>query len=113
MIKLNYNYRRMDKLSLMNGKKSTDKDNTGRSVMHSWLLCFRNQQMEKAYQIQFDQWFVPALAISILFLVVYGIYHVLVLPRQISTLIMIIISLAIIFMILLTLYANFFQVCLL
>nr|CRZ24569.1 BMA-ACY-3 [Brugia malayi] len=102
--------KRMDKLSLMNGKKSTDKDNTGRSVMHSWLLCFRNQQMEKAYQIQFDQWFVPALAISILFLVVYGIYHVLVLPRQISTLIMIIISLAIIFMILLTLYANFFQV---
>ncbi|MCP9258934.1 Adenylate/guanylate cyclase catalytic domain protein [Dirofilaria immitis] len=106
--KINY-FRRMDKLALMNGKKSTDKDNNGRSVMNNYFLYFRNQQMEKAYQVQFDQWFVPALAISIFFLVIYGIYHVLVLPRQISTLIMIIISLAIIFMILLTLYANFFQ----
>ncbi|VDO74300.1 unnamed protein product, partial [Onchocerca flexuosa] len=59
--------KRIDKLALMNGKKSTDKDDSGRSIMNNYLLYFRNQQMEKAYQVQFDQWFVPALAISIFF----------------------------------------------
>ncbi|VDM97681.1 unnamed protein product [Thelazia callipaeda] len=101
--------RRIDKFILVNGKTISAKINSGRSVMRYCLLCFRNERMEKAYQMQFDQWFVPALAISIFFLVTYGIYHVLVLPRQISTLVMIITSLAVIFLVLLTLYANFFQ----
>lgn len=37
-------------------------------------ICFQ-------YHSQADQWFIPALAISIFYLVIYAVYHVLVLPR--------------------------------
>ncbi|TKR77896.1 hypothetical protein L596_018791 [Steinernema carpocapsae] len=68
-----------------------------------------NEEAETGFHIQMDRWFIPALAISIFFLVVYGIFHVLVLPRQITTLIVVIVALMVMFVILLILYINFFQ----
>lgn len=50
-----------------------------KEVKNSSLCFVKNSSFQ--YQMQFDQWFVPALAICIFFLVVYGIYHILVLPR--------------------------------
>ncbi|KAK0417048.1 hypothetical protein QR680_012806 [Steinernema hermaphroditum] len=78
-------------------------------LIHKVTLCFRNEEAETGFHIQMDRWFIPALAISIFFLVVYGVFHVLVLPRQITTLVVVIIALMAMFVILLMLYINFFQ----
>jgi hypothetical protein len=56
-----------------------------------------------------DRWFIPALAISIFFLIVYGLYQVLVMPRLIASLALIIVTLAAMFVILLMLYVNHFE----
>uniref|UniRef100_F1KYD6 adenylate cyclase n=1 Tax=Ascaris suum TaxID=6253 RepID=F1KYD6_ASCSU len=100
--------KKMEKL-LSVGDKLEDKRDQGKSLMHSCTLRFRNPEMEAAFHTQLDQWFIPALAISIFFLVVYGVYHVLVLPRQIATLVLIVVALAAMFIILLILYINYFQ----
>uniref|UniRef100_A0A1I8AS51 adenylate cyclase n=1 Tax=Steinernema glaseri TaxID=37863 RepID=A0A1I8AS51_9BILA len=78
-------------------------------LIHKVTLRFKNDEAETGFHIQMDRWFIPALAISIFFLVVYGIFHVLVLPRQITTLVVVIIALMAMFVILLMLYINFFQ----
>ncbi|VDD95554.1 unnamed protein product [Enterobius vermicularis] len=83
--------------------------NVERSFMNPYTLRFRNTDIENAFNSQFNQWFVPALAVSILFLVVYGIYHILVLPRHIATLALIIVALIVMFTILTMLYINYFQ----
>ncbi|CAD6198300.1 unnamed protein product [Caenorhabditis auriculariae] len=70
---------------------------------------FRNENLEQEYHKEMDQWFIPALAISIFFLVVYGIYHMLVMPRLISSLVLIVIALTLMFFILLMLYIDFFH----
>ncbi|ETN78454.1 adenylate/guanylate cyclase catalytic domain protein, partial [Necator americanus] len=58
---------------------------------------------------EMDHWFIPALAISIFFLVVYGIYHMLVMPRLITSLALIVVALTLMFFILLMLYINYFH----
>ncbi|VDM44890.1 unnamed protein product [Toxocara canis] len=100
--------KKMEKL-LSVGDKLENKRDQGKSLMHGCTLRFRSSEMEAAFHMQLDQWFIPALAISIFFLVVYGVYHVLVLPRQIATLVLIVIALAAMFIVLLMLYVNFFQ----
>ncbi|KAK6036325.1 hypothetical protein COOONC_26170 [Cooperia oncophora] len=52
------------------------------SFMHSVSLQFKNVRLETEFHKEMDHWFIPALAISIFFLVVYGIYHMLVMPRS-------------------------------
>ncbi|VDN52065.1 unnamed protein product [Dracunculus medinensis] len=80
-----------------------------KSLIDEATLRFRNVKMETAYHSQADQWFIPALAISIFYLVIYAVYHVLVLPRQIATLIMIVMTLAVMFIILLMIYIDYFE----
>ncbi|KAH7731831.1 Protein ACY-3 [Aphelenchoides avenae] len=72
-------------------------------------MRFADSEVEKGYHLVMDRWFIPALAISIFFLVVYGIYQVLVMPRLITTLALIIIALAVMFVVLLMLYVNYFE----
>lgn len=74
-------------------------------------MTFNESAIEKGYQFEVDRWFIPALATCIFFLVIYGIYQMLVLPRLILTLGLIILSLAIMFWILLMLYISYFEVC--
>lgn len=97
-----------DKLAVV-GEKFEDKATDEQSLIRCCTLRFRNSEMEAAFHMQLDQWFIPALAISIFFLVVYGVYHVLVLPRQIATLVLIVLALAAMFLVLLMLYVNYFQ----
>ncbi|KAI6215428.1 hypothetical protein M3Y94_00384200 [Aphelenchoides besseyi] len=72
-------------------------------------LTFNESAIEKGYQFEVDRWFIPALATTIFFLVIYGIYQMLVLPRLILTLGLIILTLAIMFLILLMLYVSYFE----
>ncbi|KJH47819.1 hypothetical protein DICVIV_06111 [Dictyocaulus viviparus] len=51
------------------------------SLMNPLSLRFKKSRLETEYHKEMDHWFIPALAISIFFLVVYGIYHMLVMPR--------------------------------
>uniref|UniRef100_A0A158R3X7 adenylate cyclase n=1 Tax=Syphacia muris TaxID=451379 RepID=A0A158R3X7_9BILA len=85
------------------------------SCMNQLTLRFKSDEMENAvkgftfFNSQFNQWFIPGLAVSILFLVVYGIYHALILPRHIATLALVIVALVAVFIVLLMLYINCFQ----
>ncbi|VDO89745.1 unnamed protein product [Heligmosomoides polygyrus] len=69
------------------------------SFMNSLSMRFRNARLETEV----------ALAISIFFLVVYGIYHMLVMPRLITSLALIVVALTLMFFILLMLYINYFH----
>lgn len=73
-------------------------------------MTFNEPAIEKGYHSEVDRWFIPALATVIFFLVVYGTYQMLVLPRLILTLGLVILSLAIMFVILLMLYISYFEV---
>ncbi|VDM51794.1 unnamed protein product [Angiostrongylus costaricensis] len=79
------------------------------SLMNSVSLRFKNSRLEDEFHKEMDHWFIPALAISIFFLVVYGIYHMLVMPRLLTSLALIIVALTLMFFILLTLYINYFH----
>lgn len=78
--------------------------------MNFLSMTFNEPAIEKGYHAEVDRWFIPALATVIFFLVVYGIYQMLVLPRLILTLGLIILSLAVMFVILLMLYISYFEV---
>lgn len=47
---------------------------------YNWMrlltLRFSDSELEQAFHAQMDRWFIPALAIAILFLIIYGIYQV-------------------------------------
>ncbi|KAK6024281.1 hypothetical protein OSTOST_09913 [Ostertagia ostertagi] len=79
------------------------------SFMNSVSLQFKNVRLETEFHKEMDHWFIPALAISIFFLVVYGIYHMLVMPRLITSLALIVVALTLMFFILLMLYINYFH----
>ncbi|GMT20063.1 hypothetical protein PFISCL1PPCAC_11360, partial [Pristionchus fissidentatus] len=79
------------------------------SLIDPLTLRFRNAHLEEEYHKEMDRWLIPALAISIFFLVVYGLYHMLVMPRLITSLALIIVSLAMMFFILLMLYIDYFH----
>nr|CDJ86853.1 Adenylyl cyclase class-3 4 guanylyl cyclase domain containing protein [Haemonchus contortus] len=79
------------------------------SFMNSVSLQFKNIRLETEFHKEMDHWFIPALAISIFFLVVYGIYHMLVMPRLITSLALIVVALTLMFFILLMLYINYFH----
>ncbi|CAJ0597773.1 unnamed protein product [Cylicocyclus nassatus] len=79
------------------------------SFMNSLSLQFKNARLETEFHKEMDHWFIPALAISIFFLVVYGIYHMLVMPRLITSLALIVVALTLMFFILLMLYINYFH----
>ncbi|CAJ0941037.1 unnamed protein product, partial [Mesorhabditis belari] len=79
----------------LKGQSSIDSETTysGRSMMHPVTLTFTNDSIEEEYQKEMDKWLIPALTISISFLVVHGIYHLLVMPRLITSVALIVISL--------------------
>ncbi|PAV85112.1 hypothetical protein WR25_04528 [Diploscapter pachys] len=79
------------------------------SFMNTVSLQFKNEQLEGEYHKEMDQWFIPALAISIFYLVIFGIYHMLVMPRLITSLALIVLALTMMFVILLMLYINYFH----
>jgi hypothetical protein len=81
----------------------------GSGIFNPFTLQFKDVEIEKSFNMVIDRWFIPALAISIFFLVVYGLYQVLVMPRLIASLALIIITLAAMFIILLMLYVNHFE----
>ncbi|CAO4370217.1 unnamed protein product [Caenorhabditis nigoni] len=97
------------------GEKSQEKfDMKKEKVEHSTIISsisqrFRNPGLEAEYHKETDHWFIPSLAISIFFLVVYGIYHMLVMPRLITSLALIVGALTIMFFILLMLYIDYFH----
>ncbi|CAI2347971.1 unnamed protein product [Caenorhabditis sp. 36 PRJEB53466] len=96
-------------------EKSQEKfDMRKEKVEHSTIISavsqkFRNPGLESEYHKETDHWFIPSLAISIFFLVVYGIYHMLVMPRLITSLALIVGALTIMFFILLMLYIDYFH----
>lgn len=90
--------------------KAIEDNDLNDGVMNKWTLKFTDIDVERSYHLVIDRWFIPALAISIFFLVIYGLYQVLVMPRLIITLALIIITLAAMFIILLMLYVNYFDV---
>lgn len=98
------------------GEKSQEKfDMQKKKVEHSTIIStlsqrFRNPGLEAEYHKETDHWFIPSLAISIFFLVVYGIYHMLVMPRLITSLALIVGALTVMFFILLMLYIDYFHV---
>lgn len=87
----------------------TEAKESNKSIMYPISLKFRNDAIEMEYHKEMDHWFIPSLAISIFFLVLYGIYHMLVMPRLITSLILIIIALTLLFIILLMLYIDYFH----
>lgn len=91
-------------------EKLEEDDQEDEGIIKSFSLKFRDSEIEKAFHIQMDRWFIPALAISIFFLVVYGLYQVLVMPRLITSLALIVVALTVMFVILLMLYVNYFEV---
>ncbi|KAI6240019.1 hypothetical protein M3Y99_00485500 [Aphelenchoides fujianensis] len=92
----------------MNEKLEMDEAESSQ-LMNFFSLTFNEPAIERGYQFEVDRWFIPALATTIFFLVVYGIYQMLVLPRLIFTLGLIILTLAIMFVILLMLYVSYFE----
>ncbi|CAD5215976.1 unnamed protein product [Bursaphelenchus okinawaensis] len=84
-------------------------DSESSKWMNMLTMRFKEKNIEKAYHFEMDRWFIPALAICILFLVVYGMYQILVMPRLIITLGMVVITLVVIFTILLLLYVSYFE----
>lgn len=95
---------------LSNLEKKIDDSGEDDSVISTWALRFNDKALERSFHLVIDRWFIPALAISIFFLVVYGLYQILVMPRLIVTLALIIVTLAAMFVILLMLYVNHFKV---
>ncbi|CAI5445228.1 unnamed protein product [Caenorhabditis angaria] len=79
------------------------------SIISTFSQRFRNRGLEIEYHKETDHWFIPSLAISIFFLVVYGIYHMLVMPRLITSLALIVVALTLMFFILLMLYIDYFH----
>lgn len=69
----------------------------GDGLLSFCALSFHDAKLEQLYHSQLDRWFIPALAISILFLVLYGLYQVLVMPLLLTNLVLIIASLGIMF----------------
>lgn len=53
-----------------------DKKNENKLLMNLITMRFTDSQLEQTFHAQIDRWFIPALAINILFLIVYGIYQV-------------------------------------
>uniref|UniRef100_A0A7E4WD33 adenylate cyclase n=1 Tax=Panagrellus redivivus TaxID=6233 RepID=A0A7E4WD33_PANRE len=101
--------RRKSRKQLDGSSELLEENEEDDSVINSCTLRFKDPEVEKSFNIVIDRWFIPALAISIFFLVVYGLYQVLVMPRLIATLALIIVTLAAMFVILLMLYVNHFQ----
>uniref|UniRef100_A0A914Z1K6 adenylate cyclase n=1 Tax=Panagrolaimus superbus TaxID=310955 RepID=A0A914Z1K6_9BILA len=100
--------RRKKKMKYFSDEKIDEPDDSDR-IINSWTLQFKDTEIEKNFNMVIDRWFIPALAISIFFLIVYGLYQVLVMPRLIASLALIIITLAAMFIILLMLYVNHFE----
>uniref|UniRef100_A0A8R1ELH6 adenylate cyclase n=1 Tax=Caenorhabditis japonica TaxID=281687 RepID=A0A8R1ELH6_CAEJA len=91
-------------------KFDMQKEKDGHSTIISLVTQrFRNSGLETEYHKETDHWFIPSLAISIFFLVVYGIYHMLVMPRLITSLALIVGALTVMFFILLMLYIDYFH----
>ncbi|WKY01120.1 hypothetical protein Q1695_015265 [Nippostrongylus brasiliensis] len=91
------------------GEGKDDQSSQKSSFMNSLSMRFKNPRLETEFHKEMDHWFIPALAISIFFLVVYGIYHMLVMPRLITSLALIVVALTLMFFILLMLYINYFH----
>ncbi|KAE9554247.1 hypothetical protein FO519_002546 [Halicephalobus sp. NKZ332] len=89
--------------------EKTDELEEDDGIINTWTLRFNDKAIERSFHLVIDRWFIPALAISIFFLVVYGLYQILVMPRLIATLALIIVTLAAMFIILLMLYVNHFE----
>lgn len=107
---LNVNGRRKKKMTdSVIASEKLDVDNTEfKKLLNPITMEFKSSHLEKAYHTEVDRWFIPGLAISILFLVVYGAYQVLVMPRLIVTLALTVLALIIIFTMLLLLYISYF-----
>uniref|UniRef100_A0AC34QHI1 Adenylate cyclase n=1 Tax=Panagrolaimus sp. JU765 TaxID=591449 RepID=A0AC34QHI1_9BILA len=98
---------RRKKKIIENSNESFEEDDG--EIINKWTLCFEDKSIEESFHLVIDRWFIPGLAISILFLVIYGLYQVLVMPRLIISLALIIFTLAVMFLILLMLYVNYFE----
>ncbi|CAJ0579113.1 unnamed protein product, partial [Mesorhabditis spiculigera] len=98
--------KRKDKLR---GQSSTESETnyTGQSsLMKAITLTFTNEAIEEEYHKEMDKWLIPALTVSISFLVVHGIYHLLVMPRLITSVVLIVAALIFLMTFFAMLYVN-------
>ena len=57
-----------------------------------------------------DNWFIPGLAMSIIFVVLYQAYHFLVMPSLLQSLVLLVIALIVMFGLVIIVYVDYFQV---
>lgn len=69
--------------------------------MLTWRWRCPTPEKKLQFHREMDRWFIPALAISIFFLVVFGVYQMLVMPRLITSLAFIVVALTVFFFVLL------------
>uniref|UniRef100_A0A914WU16 adenylate cyclase n=1 Tax=Plectus sambesii TaxID=2011161 RepID=A0A914WU16_9BILA len=78
-------------------------------LLNYLTLRFKNAVIERGFNQHADRWFVPAVAGCIPFLVIYSVFHALVLPHQITALLLIVAALAVMCAILSVLYIDYFK----
>lgn len=66
----------MDNSNVNNISSNNCKKKINKSLINLITMSFTDSELEKTFYAQIDRWFIPGLAISILFLIIYGIYQV-------------------------------------
>ncbi|KAL3091318.1 hypothetical protein niasHS_007111 [Heterodera schachtii] len=78
----------------------------GHSPLMPLSLRFADRQIEQLFHAQIDRWFIPGLALSVLFLALSGLFQALAMPRLLTTLATLALALALMFLLLLGLYVS-------
>lgn len=75
---MNLSFNAEDDYLLLDDSNATGSSRTNgtKSLMNPITMRFTDSQLEQTFHEQIDRWFIPALAINILFLIVYGLYQV-------------------------------------
>ncbi|CAD5221945.1 unnamed protein product [Bursaphelenchus xylophilus] len=81
-------------------------DSESSKWMNMATMRFREKTIEKAYHFELDRWFIPALTICIILMILYGGYQCLVMPRLLVTIVMLTIAIAMTLSLLPLLYAR-------
>uniref|UniRef100_A0A914GZ43 adenylate cyclase n=1 Tax=Globodera rostochiensis TaxID=31243 RepID=A0A914GZ43_GLORO len=78
----------------------------GHHPLRLFSLQFSDDQIEQLFHAQIDRWFIPGLALSVLFLALFGLFQALAMPRLLTTLATLALALALMFLLLLGLYVS-------
>uniref|UniRef100_A0A183BNY1 Myosin motor domain-containing protein n=1 Tax=Globodera pallida TaxID=36090 RepID=A0A183BNY1_GLOPA len=78
----------------------------GHHPLRLFSLQFSDDRIEQLFHAQIDRWFIPGLALSVLFLALFGLFQALAMPRLLTTLATLALALALMFLLLLGLYVS-------